>query len=339
LRTVDGALLQRADVREATARRLIDDLGLVREWSALGRPVVVGSVAHGLVVSPDIDMEVFCPEPSIADGFAVLARLAEHRRVRKARFWNDVEGPNLGLYWQLRCLDDDGAEWKVDTWTVAEDHPGPLAAWLVEPMSAALSPEARAAVLSLKEARARGDVPSYPSIEIYRAVIDHGVCSPAELVAFLGDGDTGLSRWLPWPATPEGGRRRAAHEHLVEAFTQRRRHRWKVATTALERAAGADPEWGEAWFWLAVTRDQRGREVEAIDAYRRALACGLADRGRRAQAWTWLASSLAKTGAHDDALSALAEADHLGGYSPRTQWERIAGGVRRRSHRSGHRSS
>ena len=71
------------------------------------------------------------------------------------------------------------------------------------------------------------------------------------------------------------------------------------------------------WLWLAVTRDNRGQEAEAIPAYREALSLGVSQVNTRAQAWTWLASSVSKTGRHAEALGALAEADSIGGYERR----------------------
>lgn len=131
----------------------------------------------------------------------MLAHLAEHSRVRKAQFTNALRTPDQGLYWQLRCVADDGAEWKVDLWTLAEDHPGPLATWIVEPMQQALTDATRRAILTLKEARAAGSTIPVTSIDLYRAVLDGGVQTPEELTAFLGPNYTPtLTTWMPTPA-------------------------------------------------------------------------------------------------------------------------------------------
>jgi hypothetical protein len=123
---------------------------------ACGRSAAGRRRRYDLVVSRDLDYEVFTSgTPSIAAGFRVLAELAEHPRVRTARFRNALDTPDQGLYWQLRCTDDLDQEWKVDLWALATDHPGPLSASLVEPMRQTLNDELRSAVL-LKEARAAG---------------------------------------------------------------------------------------------------------------------------------------------------------------------------------------
>jgi hypothetical protein len=176
-----------------------DNLKLVERWSSVGHVVQVGAVAYDLVVTRDIDYEVFTSgEPTISDGFKVLAELAEHPRVTKARFWNALGKPDQGLYWQVRCLDDQGQEWKVDLWTLSDNHPGPCAAWIVEPMKQALTNELRLAILLLKEARAAGLTREVASIDLYRAVIEGGARTPASLDSWLGPNySPSLTAWRP----------------------------------------------------------------------------------------------------------------------------------------------
>jgi hypothetical protein len=135
VRVVDESLLDRARRRRSAALELVDDLDLFARWSQIGRVVLVGAVAYDLVVSPDIDIEVFTHgTPQIRDAFRVLAEVAEHPRVTKVRFTNALSSVDQGLYSQVRCYDDNGQEWKVDVWTLDESHPGPLSSALIAPM-------------------------------------------------------------------------------------------------------------------------------------------------------------------------------------------------------------
>ena len=196
---VDDDVLRRADRRRHRALALVEDLQLVDRWSRVGRVELVGAVAYDLVVSPDVDMEVFTPgTPNIRDGFQVLAELAEHPRVTKARFTNALTAPDQGLYWQLRCRDDNGEVWKVDVWTLDRDHPGPLSTSLVPAMRSTVGRDERRRILALKEARAAGDILGVSSIDIYRAVLDGGVTTPEELAVFLGPAYVpALTQWRP----------------------------------------------------------------------------------------------------------------------------------------------
>jgi hypothetical protein len=76
---VADPILERAERRRTRALEIIDELYLTERWSAVGHAVQVGAVAHHLVVSPDIDFEVFTQDtPRIAEGFRVVSALAEH---------------------------------------------------------------------------------------------------------------------------------------------------------------------------------------------------------------------------------------------------------------------
>jgi len=190
-------VFSRAAHRLWAARDVLARLPVMERWAEFGTPILVGAVAYGLVVAPDIDIEVYCDEPRIEDGFTILRDCALNPRVKKARFANELEGPDQGLYWQLRYLYADGQLWKIDMWSLRRDHPGPVARDLIEPMRQALTDERRQAILEIKEqvvARGLG----YPSIQVYRAVIEAGARSIDEFEEwYRRDPVEGLTDWKP----------------------------------------------------------------------------------------------------------------------------------------------
>ncbi len=161
--------------------------------------MLVGAVAYGLVVAPDIDMEIYCERPQVEDGFAVMSRLALYPAVWKVSFSNELEGPDRGLYWQLRYRNPESEArevWKIDMWLLGKDHPGPRSADLVEPMREALTPETRAAILWIKEAMLGRE--RVHGIDVYRAVLDGGVRTPEEFEEwFAAHGLLGPTTWRP----------------------------------------------------------------------------------------------------------------------------------------------
>ncbi len=192
-------MLRRADERQAVACRVIEALDLLGRWSRYGRPVLVGSVAHGLVVEPDVDLEIYCPRPRVEDGFAVVSALACEPGVWKVRFSNELDGPDHGLYWQIRYCGpaaEPGQVWKIDMWLLGEDHPGPRGTDLLAPMRRALTPETRDAILQIKEAYlGRGEI---HGIDVYRAVLDGGVRTPEAYQRWMAEhGPVGLTFWRP----------------------------------------------------------------------------------------------------------------------------------------------
>jgi hypothetical protein len=180
------------------ARQILDVLGLVRAWSRFGRPVLVGAVAHGLALDPDIDMEIYCPELRPEDGFAVLAQASRHPGVREALFQNHMHGPDKALYWMLRFKDTDGIAWKIDMWSAPDDYALPRGEDLVAPLAKALTPETRRAILELKAWRARTPDVSFLSVDLYRAVVSGGVRDADGLHDWLERNETGvLTDWKP----------------------------------------------------------------------------------------------------------------------------------------------
>ena len=188
----------RAASRMQVAYDVLDRLQLLERWRPFGNPILVGAVAYELVVAPDIDIEIFCDEPRIEDGFTVLRACALQPGTRRARFANLLDGPDQGLYWQVRYRHASGQEWNVDMWSMRHDHPGPTSASLVEPMKRALTDETRRAILEIKEGLLLDPAVPCPSIHIYRAVLDAGVRTLDGFQAWLADNRVdGLIDWKP----------------------------------------------------------------------------------------------------------------------------------------------
>lgn len=181
---MNGAIA-RAETRQKIAEHILRDLDLINRWNQFGRCNLVGAVAYRLVVAPDIDMEIFCPNPRIEDGFEIIRACALHPKVMKTRFWNAFGPPHYGLYWQVQ-YDHAGEKWKIDMWSMADSYSEPCGSHLTEPMREALTPKSRETILSLKEAVLADDALDCPSIQIYRAVLDDDA----------SDLD-GLKSWLP----------------------------------------------------------------------------------------------------------------------------------------------
>lgn len=187
-----------AERRQRAAEAILADLDLIGRWSAVGRPVLVGATSYGLMVAPDLDLEIFCDgDPSVEAGFAVLAACAAHPSTTRAAYSNHLDGPDQGLYFKLGFR-HQGEEWKIDMWALREDHPGPLSSWLVEPMRAALGPESRRSILTIKQELTDRPELRCGSIHVYRAVLSHGVRTFAEFQDWRAGQDTeSLTDWRP----------------------------------------------------------------------------------------------------------------------------------------------
>ncbi len=197
-------VLERAKQRRLTAETILQDLDLMQKWRRFGRPVLVGALAFDLAVAADIDMEVYCPELKIEHGFQVLSECALNPHVTSTLFVNGLNTPDKALYWQLHYRDISGTDWKVDIWSAPADYALPRGEEFVQPMQNALTPETRAAILTLKEARVVGELPMFLSVDLYRAVLEGGVRTADQWRAWQKTNETGvLTGWKPSPASPE----------------------------------------------------------------------------------------------------------------------------------------
>jgi hypothetical protein len=185
-------LLRRQDELQAEAATVRQDLGLDQHLSTLGEVVPVGSAALGLMVWRDLDLTVVCRSLDADAVAGAGALLAGHPRVREVRFIDDTGDWNTdptypdGLYLGLRCRSLAGEMWKVDIWFVDDPDRQPDLAHAGD-LPKRLTAETRAAILGVKDAWAgrpeyHRDVRSW---NIYTAVLDHGVRTPAQFEAWL----------------------------------------------------------------------------------------------------------------------------------------------------------
>lgn len=190
----------RADARLAQARRVLDELGLLDRWRTVGDPVVVGSVALGVVVRPDVDLEIYADSLSIRDGFGVVAALAELSKVRAMRYKDERDRPAEGLYWKLEYELTPEETWYVDMWLFPRGLAHRSSTELTEALTDALTDDRRDAVLAIKEAAVSRGTRAH-GYWVYRAVIDAGVVSYAEYLDWLGDRDVWeRTDWRPMRA-------------------------------------------------------------------------------------------------------------------------------------------
>ncbi len=190
--------IARAEARQRIAEHILQELDLIDRWSQFGTCNLVGAVAYRLVVAPDIDVEIFSPDPKIENGFEILRACALHPNVTKTRFWNALGPPHHGLYWQVR-YEHEGQEWKIDMWSMADSYAEPCGSHLTEPMNNALTYESRETILNLKEAVLNDASLECPSIQIYRAVFECGIQSVDDLKVWLSQNPlTGVvTDWKP----------------------------------------------------------------------------------------------------------------------------------------------
>ena len=192
-------LVLRASELQRQAHRVIRTLGLKERWQEVGDVNFSGSFRFGLMVQPNIDMEVYTDEPRPGTGFQVIAAIAEIPGIRRVNFRNqldDVGDP--GLLWYVQYGDRLGRDWSIDSWLVPRDHPfAGLPGRFADAMCERLSDELRLRILEIKyeiqcnEQRAR-------SIEVYKAVLRDGIETYDEFMEWLEKNPAKrVEDWMP----------------------------------------------------------------------------------------------------------------------------------------------
>ncbi|MFI0448032.1 hypothetical protein [Actinomadura sp. 6N118] len=203
-----AAVLARQEQRQCAAQAIMERLSPLDRWKALGEPYLCGAMSYGLLVKPDIDIEVF-GELRIEAGFALMGEWARDSAVRRIQFLNAIGETDAGLGWELGYQYGE-QRWNVQMWLLPEDYPGPRSVDLVEPMLAALTPRTRCAILRIKEALLRSGI-RYQSIDLYRAVIEDGVADAHEYERWCWtNSSVGLVDWRPDSPTAAS----QPHDHI-----------------------------------------------------------------------------------------------------------------------------
>ncbi|PZF80082.1 hypothetical protein C1I92_27760 [Jiangella anatolica] len=170
------------------AQSVLQALDLLDRWRQFGDPVVVGSVALDLVVRADIDLEIYSAAPAAGEGFVVASALAGLPKVREIRYRDSRDKREDGLYWKVYYELAPARTWTVDMWFFAERRRRTGAASMIPSIRAALDDEKRDTILAIKEqaieagSRAHGHW-------LYRAVLDDGIRSYPDYLAWIGKQD------------------------------------------------------------------------------------------------------------------------------------------------------
>jgi hypothetical protein len=197
----DEELLRAQRRLQDDSTAVVADLGLDTALAALGDPVRTGSSALGLMVRRDIDITTGVAELDDAakDAIATLgARLSRHDRVRKVLFRDDTGRWNTepdefpdGMYLLVEYRDAAGATWSLDLWFVDQPERQPDIAHL-STLLPRITDAARVSILRIKQALDTG--PEYGAsihgIDVYRAVLDHGVTTPEEFEVYRTSSST-----------------------------------------------------------------------------------------------------------------------------------------------------
>lgn len=187
-------LIRRQQALQSEGAKVLEDLSLLKILSRFGTPQQIGSFASGLMVWRDIDVHVVAPGLSASGAFEAVREFAAHPQIQRIRYMNESgrfnptgELRDERYYFGMYYAPDQGEEWKID-----------VSFWLKDVERSEiddvrkmrqLTPELRLLILWIKDVWHR--LPSYRtevfSTDIYDAVLEHGIKTPAEFDRYLAE--------------------------------------------------------------------------------------------------------------------------------------------------------
>ncbi len=190
-----AGLLKHQDELQAEARQIVNDLDLLTLLAQAGQVAEHGSSTSGLMAWADLDFGVTSPGLDLVRAFEIMHPLLTHPQTTMVRYTNEI-GPRSfsglprddRLFFMVYYEHTSGTVWKID-----------IAFWLFpEPrgereyharIRERLTPETRLVILWIKELWHRS--PVYPaavgSVDIYDAVLEHGVWTPEDFDRYLAE--------------------------------------------------------------------------------------------------------------------------------------------------------
>ncbi|ASQ91107.1 hypothetical protein CHL67_09440 [Prosthecochloris sp. GSB1] len=188
-----------ADKRQKEAWSVIEETDIIKHWHAVGATVnLVGSLKTGLLINNrDIDFHIYTNPFKLADSFSAIAMLAENGRIKSINYLNLLEAEDKCIEWHAIYEDQNGNSWQIDMIHLLNDSPyAGFFENVAERISRVLTPETREAILKIKN-----EIPNSrkaASIQIYQAVIEHGVRCTEDFRRWEEQNpDEGISKWIP----------------------------------------------------------------------------------------------------------------------------------------------
>lgn len=189
---LNSQLVLRANQFQQEAKRILDELGLMKILQEISEPKVVGSVANGLLIAKDIDVHAYVKEYDVQEVVNLLPRLATLPTIQKVQFNNyrelrrDYRKDRVNFphayYVGLRSLQPSG-EWKIDMWFAKEGEVDEFNDSRLQNLSG----EQRETILKLKEEwyTKDGYRDGAVSVDFYKAVLDFGAKTNQDFERYL----------------------------------------------------------------------------------------------------------------------------------------------------------
>ena len=182
-----------------SAQRVLNDLNIVNSCHHVGGTVnIVGSLKTDLMMNHrDIDLHVYTGEPMVEKSFYFMKEIYENKAVKDIRYKNLLYTKEECIEWHLWYEDEERITWKLDIIHIRKGsfYDG-FFERVTDKIIEKLTPEAKEAILQMKyELGEKSDV---PGIQIYHAVLEHGIKNYADFIQWLKKNPVdAVLEWIP----------------------------------------------------------------------------------------------------------------------------------------------
>lgn len=157
---------------------------------------IVGSLKTDLMLNHrDIDLHFYTSEPMIEKSFSFMERLAKNNAVKDIQYKNLLDTKEECIEWHLWYETEKGITWKLD---IIHIRKGSFYDGFFEEVTnkviQKLTPETKEIILQIKHDL--GEKSEVPGIQIYHAVLEHGIKNYADFIQWQKENP--LDRILEW---------------------------------------------------------------------------------------------------------------------------------------------
>lgn len=192
-------IIEIAQRNQQKAREIIKATNIISIWESVGAKInLVGSLPTGLLMKhKDIDFHIYSSPLLLTDSFRAMAALAENSSIKKIECTNLLHTVEACVEWHAWHQDEDNELWQMDMIHIqgGSRYDGYFEK-VAERISQVMTDEMRETILRLKYETPEEE--KIIGVEYYRAVIEGGVRSYAELVEWRRRHPvTGVVEWMP----------------------------------------------------------------------------------------------------------------------------------------------
>jgi hypothetical protein len=185
-------------MRQAASKVLVD-LNIADYCKEVdGSLNIVGSLKTDLMLNHrDIDLHFYTCEPMIEKSFSFMERLARNKAVKDIQVKNLLDSKEECIEWHLWYEAEEGISWKLD---IIHIRKGSFYDGFFEEVTnkviQKLTPETKEAILRIKYEL--GEKSNVPGIQIYHAVLEHGIKKYADFIQWSKKNPVdAVLEWIP----------------------------------------------------------------------------------------------------------------------------------------------